>query len=181
MQAAIYALHDPDTGEVRYIGKANKPNMRLKTHVRESRTRRRPVNNWVQGLVAQGKMPVLEVVHWTDYWEEAERSLIADCRAAGMNLLNLADGGATPSCTPQQRKNSGVKLQDHPNTMAARAENGRKNAKAIHSDPERKRIWKIKQALGLALKQGWLKESHKEKMRAAAARAPKTFGQWASI
>jgi hypothetical protein len=44
-----------------------------------------------------------------------------------------------------------------------------------------RRLWEIKQALGLGLKKGFLPEDVKAKMRLAAKRAPHLFGAWSQI
>jgi hypothetical protein len=102
----IYGLYDPDTNELRYVGKANDAAKRLKTHLLE-RKLLRPVNRWVSGLISKGKAPVMRVLEVVsaEEWEIAERRLIAKHRAS-CHLLNLADGGAMPSQTKDQRKNA---------------------------------------------------------------------------
>lgn len=101
----IYGLYDPDTDCLRYVGKANDSAERLKTHIREARTQKRPVCRWVKSLIDGGKLPVLRVIEEVheSKWEEAERRLIAEYRKT-CDLLNLADGGAMPSQTIEQRK-----------------------------------------------------------------------------
>jgi len=51
----IYALTDPSTGEVRYIGKANDPSARLKSHLMDSRRRNTPVYRWIG--IRRAKLP----------------------------------------------------------------------------------------------------------------------------
>ena len=105
--ASIYALVDPDSGMIRYIGKANDPAKRLQTHARESRRLMRPVNCWVRSL---GRLPDLVVLRDNCHdWEQEERRLIASARASGYPLLNVADGGATPKATQEQRRANGLK------------------------------------------------------------------------
>jgi hypothetical protein len=100
----IYGLCDPDSDELRYVGKANNAAKRLKTHILE-RHLNRPVCRWVRSLIEQGKAPTLKILEVVpkDQWEDAERRLIAEHRKT-CSLLNLADGGAMPSQTPDQRK-----------------------------------------------------------------------------
>lgn len=104
MDVEIYGLFDPNTNELRYVGKANNSEQRLKTHIRE-RDSGRPVNNWIKSLVESGMVPVLRVLETVPAaeWEFAERRLIAMYRKT-CDLLNLADGGAIPSQTTEQRK-----------------------------------------------------------------------------
>lgn len=160
--AEIYALIDPRTEEVRYIGKANSSQKRFAGHLRESR-RKYPVYAWIQSLRAQSLIPRLQVLEVTDNWIEAEKRWIESHRPSG-RLLNVADGGDEPYCSPE-----------------VRAENGRRASKIVHSDPRKKRLWCLKKELGVLLKQGYVMESTKEKMRYAARIWPHLFGDWAAI
>lgn len=62
-----------------------------------------------------------------------------------------------------------------------RASNGRKNAKAIHSDPGRKRVWMLKKIMGSLIGCGHVTETVKAKLRFAANKSPDLFGCWANI
>ena len=159
----LYALCCPDTGQVRYIGKAKNPAARFKGHLSEKR-RASPLYAWIAELRKDGKVPVLSVLASSWHWERTERALIAQYRAEGVGLLNVADGGNEPKCSTQQR-----------------AKNGRAVAASLHSDEKRKRIWEIKQCLGVALKRGCASESLKAKMRELGRRKPAMFGEWAAI
>jgi hypothetical protein len=158
----IYGLHHPETGELRYVGKANHVQKRLKSHLRDARRRNTPLYCWMRTLSAPPRIEVLEEVEDAD-WKEAERRLVALHRSSG-RLLNLADGGDEPMCP-----------------VEVRAENGRKNAKAIQDDPIRKQLWLVKKQLGQALRRGHVSDHAKQKMRAAAAKYPQYFGAWATI
>lgn len=167
--AEIYALLCPETHEVRYIGKARDSQKRLKSHIRDARKRRHirtPVYDWITSLAKRGLVPVVEVVVVVPVaeWPATERLVIARCLARGVRLLNVAEGGNEPFCPTD-----------------VRAENGRKNAALVHSDPKRKRIWTLKKNLGDALKRGHLSDANKAKLRLAAQRAPHLFGEWAAI
>jgi hypothetical protein len=161
-RAEIYALCDPDTDQVRYIGKANDSAKRLKGHLVETR-RKSPLYDWIGSLRAQGKIPTLQVLMVAWDWQAAEKLVITQYRENG-RLLNLADGGDEPKCS-----------------KATRAANGRANSAKVHSDPVRRHIWEIKKNLGLALRQGYLSEEVKAKMRLAANLRPDMFGKWANI
>jgi hypothetical protein len=128
----IYGLFEPDTGDLRYVGKAKDTVKRLKSHLRESRTGTRPVHNWIRKLALAGKIPkieVLEVVR-SEKWAEAEIRLIAEHRKTA-NLLNVADGGDMPAQTPEQKKRAG--------------ERGRRAIANAH--PALKRLWDAKRDL----------------------------------
>ena len=111
MKPSIYALTDPRTGAVRYIGKANDPAKRLKGHMRDARRRQTPVYAWINKLVRLGMAPGLLVLEadCAD-WRESERRLIAEARARGDRLLNVADGGDEPHCPPEVRKANSDRL-----------------------------------------------------------------------
>lgn len=100
----IYGLYEPDGIELRYVGKANNAQERLKRHLLE-RLLNRPINRWIKSLVSRGQTPVMRVLETvpSDQWEDAERRLIAEHRKTS-RLLNVADGGAMPSQTIEQRK-----------------------------------------------------------------------------
>jgi hypothetical protein len=107
----IYGLKDPRTGDIRYIGKANDPKARMKTHIRESQRLSRPVNNWISKLIIDGMLPDMVVIQETteETWEDDERRIITLYRSSG-RLLNLADGGVGPKMTTEQRANNGRKV-----------------------------------------------------------------------
>lgn len=159
----IYALCDPD-GSIRYVGKARDARARLKQHMRETR-RRTPVYLWIESLRRHGLTPALKVLEECSecVWPEREMAHIATHRVNG-RLLNVADGGDQPSC-PRH----------------VRAQNGRSNARLVHGDAMRRHIWDLKRRLGLAIRGGYLTETARAKLRAAAASAPHLFGEWANL
>lgn len=161
----IYGLTCPTQGDIRYIGKANRAKSRLAQHLRESR-RRTPVYDWIGSLRKDGLSPGMVILETCahDQWKEAERRIIAEYRANGARLLNIADGGDEPYCSPE-----------------VRSANGKKVAAMRASDPQKAWIYETKKMLGTALKRGHLKESTKEKMRQAARINPALFGSWANI
>lgn len=168
----IYALKCPTTGDIRYIGKANDSQKRLKTHVRDSRRRNTPVYCWIKKLTATGLMPVVEVLLVTDAdnWKLEEIRLIAEYKAKNAQLLNVAIGGDEPYCSTEQR-----------------AKNGRAVFQSIYSNPDAKRLWKAKKQLGDSLayfKKNGLVEAHNNllrKIKAIAIDRPKILGKWLLI
>lgn len=120
----IYALCCPDTGRVRYVGKANDAVKRLVTHIRDSRRRNTPVCCWIRSLHAAGKAPALHVLASTWDWQATERAIIAQFRGEG-SLLNVADGGDQPECPPHVRSANGHRLMEelrsNPLAYAARS------------------------------------------------------------
>jgi hypothetical protein len=92
----IYALCDPDTGLVRYVGKTIDLNARIRSHKYEAfsgkyKTRKA---HWLKPIGGKPKIIILEVVEF-EKWQEAEIRWIAFWRQSGANLTNYADGGQT--------------------------------------------------------------------------------------
>ncbi len=160
----IYALIDPRTDEIRYVGKAKDAAKRFKGHMRERFRRDYPVYRWINKLADQGVFPTLKVIETCTDWEEAERRLIAASRERGDRLLNVADGGVQIPNTPEQRTRSGQRLVGW-----------------LHDDPRRVKIRKIKMQLAVGLRKGWVSNATRAKMRAAAAEKPEFFASWANI
>lgn len=158
----IYALTEPDSGNVRYIGKAKSAVARLRSHLRDSRRRNTPVYTWIRKLIENGCKPGLVVLvrcH-SGNWKEVERAAIAKARGENANLLNVADGGDEPYCS-----------------LETRAKNGRLVAQVRSSSDKKRRLWYLKLQLGQALKQGFVGEATKAKMRAR----PDIFGGMAGL
>lgn len=79
---------------MRYIGKADKPQVRLARHIiRANSTDHRGA--WIRSLLAQGLRPELQILMEIprDGWQEIEKRFIQVFRAVGMNLVNSTDGG----------------------------------------------------------------------------------------
>ena len=161
----IYEILDPRDGSVRYIGKANDSALRFKQHLRETR-RKTPLYDWMQKMRSAGLVPTFRVseVCPVGEWQKHEVAAIAAARLAGARLLNVADGGDEPHCSTE-----------------VRAENGRKVAVMRVKDPRAAFIFNAKRVLGTALKQGYVADKTKAKMRLAAAKHPALFGAWAAI
>lgn len=157
----IYALCDPRTGEVRYIGKANDSIKRYESHMREKR-RAYPVYAWRDKLASIGLKPELKILErCCEDWRASEIALIAKYREAGARLLNVADGGDQPSCTKEQRSKNAQKL----------------NAKK-HSDPILSRIHQIRLQVVPLLKSGQMSKEAKEAFKHCADARPDLFGMW---
>lgn len=161
----IYVLRCPKSGEVRYVGKANNAQARLKSHLRDCKRRNTPVYCWMRSLLADGMIPAIEIVQQVVLgdWAKSEINLIAKLRADGVRLLNLADGGDQPSQTKEQRQSA-----------------GRAAVKARTKTPEAKRLYQLKHHMGVLLRAG-VSETVKAKLRYAAMKRPDLFGQWATL
>jgi predicted GIY-YIG superfamily endonuclease len=93
MTVFIYALIDPDTSDVRYIGKTVNPESRYRDHCNTGHEYRNPRKvAWVKALKSQGKKPVLAILEeCTDEgWEEAESKWIKHYQPS---ILNTYGGG----------------------------------------------------------------------------------------
>jgi len=95
----IYALVDPRTNEIRYVGRTiNKPKIRFAGHI--SQLTESHKSRWIRQLIGKQLLPVLAVLETGDgHSGEAEKRWIRDLRAVGCNLTNSTDGGdGTPGC-----------------------------------------------------------------------------------
>jgi hypothetical protein len=99
LAVSIYALTDPRTGQIRYIGKAKDPEKRYKQHIVESMTGV-PYRKcaWIRALLESGEGPGLVVLQKVSdlWWEHAERRWIASERNKGDHMVNYEDGGESP-------------------------------------------------------------------------------------
>lgn len=169
-QTFIYMLIDPRDDEIRYIGKANDVLSRLGGHLRDASRRRSRVYAWINELVASGHSPVVATLDRIpmEEWQDAERFYIKEYRDCGFDLLNISAGGNEPGLNAEALKR-----------------NGRSNAKAIHSDPERRALWELKKRIGDTLRCKYVSDECKERIKASARRLaqlkPETFGKWASL
>lgn len=88
---SIYALVDPRSGNVRYVGKSINVGERVKWHMRDRSSTRK--GRWLRQLGAAGLQPqVLILETGTGDWQEAERRWIAH-HALVYDLTNLTLGG----------------------------------------------------------------------------------------
>ena len=96
----IYVLKDPDTLEVRYVGKTVDTLIgRLGQHIKES-IKRKDSNqthktNWINSILESKKIPIIEEVDECP-WKESEALeiyYIAKYKSEGYNLVNGTEGG----------------------------------------------------------------------------------------
>ena len=91
----VYALSDPLTEEVRYIGIYRSVRSRFRKHLRMQGNNKEK-KEWIDGLFKAGKAPRLEILKVVKTLEEAyeeEIKLIKEHREKGSPLTNIADGG----------------------------------------------------------------------------------------
>lgn len=92
--AYIYGLHDPRTGELRYIGKSVRPRQRVRNQMNERANTHR--GHWLAELRRLGVEPIqviIDAVPADSDWQAIERVYIAAARASGARLTNGTDGG----------------------------------------------------------------------------------------
>lgn len=92
----IYALKDPITDEVIYIGKTKDFKKRLRDHHRIEKRIRCRLDRWkikMHGLGLKAKMEILMVCGENDNVNEQEKLFIKLFKEKGINLLNMTEGG----------------------------------------------------------------------------------------
>lgn len=95
MKYKIYKLIDPETNEIRYVGRTIQtlPN-RLKKHLKaDDKTHR---VNWIKSLHNKGFEPKIELICETNTFDdccELERFYILKYKKLGFKLVNMTDGG----------------------------------------------------------------------------------------
>lgn len=92
----IYALADPITDEIRYVGKSDVVKDRYNAHIAEAKRGGKSYKcNWIRQVITNNQMPKLIVLQEVSQkeWKNAEIYYISECRRLGHNLTNLAKGG----------------------------------------------------------------------------------------
>lgn len=131
----IYALRDPRTSEVRYIGKAKDVQRRARCHLMDSYLSKEDTYKarWIRTLLRQGLEPVAtvlcEVLDGEDI-NAAERHWISVGRNLGWPLTNATEGG--------DGGNTGVHVWTEEQKL--RASLAQKGRKWSHDDPRREQI-----------------------------------------
>lgn len=96
MDVFIYALSDPRTNEIRYVGKTVNMRSRLHGHIYDDEKTHKSA--WIKSLKAKGLKPTMEVLESffdeaDSLWQESERWWISYLRFIGCPLTNLDSGG----------------------------------------------------------------------------------------
>lgn len=90
-KSGVYALIDPRTKLVRYVGRSVNIGARFTSH--RSSKGSLPVNRWCQKLKMDGLRPIIKVLEFHNKPEKVEAKWIKHYRATGQCELNLHDGG----------------------------------------------------------------------------------------
>lgn len=87
--AYVYALFDPETDDVRYVGQSVDPVQRYVGHCLEDPT---PKGQWVASLRTRGLLPTMRVLRCVprEHIDDREREAIAEF-SSGHDLLNVMD------------------------------------------------------------------------------------------
>lgn len=97
MKFIIYGLTDPQTQEIRYIGKSSSGMQRPREHLKPTALKKDSYKTrWILSLLTQGVKPeiiVLQVVDSHDGLYELEQHWIKRLTIDGARLTNLTDGG----------------------------------------------------------------------------------------
>lgn len=105
----IYALCEPGTRMVRYIGKTGNLKCRFRKHLRESVKFDSHLGHWLSLVVSRGERPEMVILREVEGdGSEAEKRYIRLARGCQMRLVNSTDGGdglSNPS--PETRKKIG--------------------------------------------------------------------------
>lgn len=135
----IYTLVDPISGHVRYVGKTDYPDTRLKYHIKSIKvTKNKHKVSWIKNLLTMKLKPILEIIDEVNYseWEFWEQHYISLYKSWGFKLINKTFGGegatsGIPLCIEHRKKISEAKKGKVSN---------RKNA--IVSDDQKSKISK---------------------------------------
>ena len=113
----IYGLRINDSSEYRYVGLTTVGALnRFKSHAKSSRVSgpKYPVHCWISKHgIDNISVDILEVCSSLEELKNAERVWISRFRKAGLNLLNITDGGESASghrWTPEQRQAQSERL-----------------------------------------------------------------------
>ena len=102
----IYKLIDPETQEIRYVGKANDPQKRLKQHIAHSQNQAKGtyIGYWIASLRKRGLKPLLEIIEEVSFaiWQERELYWINHYIQHGHNLVNTYFGGKGVGMVPPE-------------------------------------------------------------------------------
>lgn len=118
MNTYIYALIDPKTKDIRYIGKADNIKVRYKGHLKKSSLRAHTHKNyWLKSLISSNLLPEIKIIATVKEvsWKYWEIYYINYYKSIGCSLTNTAEGGEGNTVTT-----------DHPRYYEIQKSKGRK-------------------------------------------------------
>lgn len=160
-QQTIYALIDPKTKTVKYIGKtSSRLSQRYASHIYYSKTSKDSKGAWIRNLIKKGLRPELKVIEVvsSNIGNEREASWIQHYKDAGAELVNETKGGDGIKGY-RHSKETKRKIGEASRCMARTIEHGRKlsEGKVGTCNPQSKLnpadIEKIKELLAQGVKQ----------------------------
>ena len=160
----IYGLSDPNSNEVRYVGKAVDLYTRIRNHYKPSRLKfKTHKNNWLNNMLINNKFAnviILEICESEKELNECEIKWIKYYRELGYDLTNATDGGDGGKMSPESIEKMrmtkiGVKLSNDHKLKISEGNKGR-----IVSEETRKKLSKSR-------KKYIVSDETKEKMKLA--------------
>lgn len=115
MNIKIYALIEPITMEIKYIGKTKQElSKRLYAHMYESKTSNTKKNKWIKSLTNKGLKPKIEEIDSVleSEWEFWEMYWISQFKSWGFNLKNTDEGGKGQSSEFMKKNNPMFKKEN---------------------------------------------------------------------
>lgn len=93
MTTKIYVLKDPNTNEVRYVGKTNNPEQRFKAHNNKARDLNTHKRNWINKLREENKKPIFEIIEEVpiEIWKQKEKEWIDYYISQNCKLVNYVE------------------------------------------------------------------------------------------
>jgi hypothetical protein len=160
----IYALCDPESGEVRYIGKTKRSLLaRLRQHVKDSRNERHRshLTFWIRSLLRAGQLPTVRLVSTVGEgsWQAAEIACIERYKEFGARLVNTTRGGEGRSAPLPERAKAKLRGRRHTPEARARMSAAAKARRGHPHTPEsrakiaaanRRRVWTPESRVKLA-------------------------------
>lgn len=122
MKVIIYALIDPITCKIRYIGRTSKKlNDRLSSHINDAKyyVRKTHKENWIRTLLNQNTRPIIKKLTEVNGWEESYKLEVSLIEKYRDRLTNYYDKG--PGCLRQCRQEDRIKIS---NTLKLKYQQG---------------------------------------------------------
>lgn len=138
----IYALCEPETRTIRYVGKTLNLKARLSQHLRKSSKETTRLGNWLRRVIRIGKTPdaiELDRVVGED-WADAERFYIRLARDIGFDLVNATDGGEGSSIKGEEHHNFGSTSFPGMENLRRAQKSGKDNPAFGEPVPEERRV-----------------------------------------